>query len=348
MDLKKLKEPFPEQDVEWRIAQSGIKDGKPWAKVLAYITGRALQERLDDVCGAENWKNEFKEWHTIVGKDSVIHSQLCGISIRINDEWITKWNGAECTDTEPIKGGLSSAEKRTGTEWGIASYLYGVKDQWAMFYDDNEKLLHKNNGMYSCQITDKETQQKKWYYWNPPKLSPEFLPHPVGKGLKEGQAVCIPNAKDKEIEKQIQDTFHAESVPEEPDWLKQTEPQPPEHPFPQTFPQKEWEKDPVSAPQSKKIFASLVADYNVSSKRVTNVVSAIVGREVKFNWTTHVYELSKKEGKQILDTLKDKTETFKHIKPEDLQQEEQKPSREMLKERKSVLDSALNDDGIQF
>lgn len=128
MDLKKLAEPFDPQDIEWRIQRNGVSNGKPWAMVLAYITNRAIMERLDDVCGAENWQNEYREWHGT--------SQLCGISIYVETkhqvtgfseaerEWITKWDGADATNVEATKGGLSDSMKRAGVQWGIGRYLY--------------------------------------------------------------------------------------------------------------------------------------------------------------------------------------------------------------------------------
>ena len=59
MDLERLKDPFPASDVEWRIARSGEKDGRVWAMCLAYITNRAIMERLDEVVGPDRWENEF-------------------------------------------------------------------------------------------------------------------------------------------------------------------------------------------------------------------------------------------------------------------------------------------------
>jgi len=56
MDLKKLKDPFPSSDITWRVQQSGKKkNGDPYAMVLAYVTARAVMDRLDDVLGTENW-----------------------------------------------------------------------------------------------------------------------------------------------------------------------------------------------------------------------------------------------------------------------------------------------------
>ena len=59
MDLSKLAEPFPAEDIEWRIQSSGMSGGKPWARVLAYVTARAIMARLDEVCGPEGWRPRY-------------------------------------------------------------------------------------------------------------------------------------------------------------------------------------------------------------------------------------------------------------------------------------------------
>lgn len=118
MDITKLQAPFGADDIEWRIQQAGsTQAGKLWAIVIPYITNRAIQQRLDDVCGVNGWKNEYTSTPNEKGT-------LCGISIRFNDEWITKYDGAEDTDIEAVKGGLSSAMKRAAVQWGIGRYLY--------------------------------------------------------------------------------------------------------------------------------------------------------------------------------------------------------------------------------
>jgi len=100
MDLQKLKEKFQPSDIEWRIGRAGYtRSGKYYGTVLAYITNRAIMNRLDDVCGPENWRNEFREWN--VGNR---HGVLCGLSIKINGEWVTKWDGAENTEDHQCKG----------------------------------------------------------------------------------------------------------------------------------------------------------------------------------------------------------------------------------------------------
>lgn len=115
-----LKAPFHPDDIEWRVG-STTKD-KTKGLALAYITNRAIQNRLDDVFGIAGWKNEFRDW-----KGSGV---LCGLSCFVNDQWITKWDGAEETNMEATKGGISDAMKRAGYQWGIGRYLYKLESQW--------------------------------------------------------------------------------------------------------------------------------------------------------------------------------------------------------------------------
>lgn len=118
--MKKLQEPFDPQDIEWRVGSTSGDKTKGIA--LAYVTNRAIMNRLDELFGPFGWRNEFKEWKN--------NSQLCGISIKFENEWITKWDGADDSQTEAVKGGLSDAMKRAGYQWGIGRYLYNLENQW--------------------------------------------------------------------------------------------------------------------------------------------------------------------------------------------------------------------------
>lgn len=163
--LKKLAAPFPASDIEWRVGQAGDKrGGGVWAKVLAYVTNRAIMQRLDDTVGPSRWKNEFK---SAPEGDGV----LCGISIFVNEQltWVTKWDGASNTDIEAIKGGLSNAMKRAAVQWGVGRYLYDLESGWANILPDGEKGYGKN-----------KTKDGTWFDWNPPDLPSWALPE-VGK-----------------------------------------------------------------------------------------------------------------------------------------------------------------------
>lgn len=148
MNLSELLVPFQPDDIEWRVQRYGVKNDKPWAFVIPYIQNRAIMDRLDTVCGPENWRNEFKDWH---GSKSC----LCGISIKTGDEWVTKWDGADDTDIESVKGGLSNAMKRAAVQWGIGRYLYSCGGGWAVFSD---------KGKYDAKIDN------HYYHWDPPGL----------------------------------------------------------------------------------------------------------------------------------------------------------------------------------
>ncbi len=115
-----LQKPFPAEDIEWRVGATNADKSKGIA--LAYITNRAIMNRLDELFGPFGWRNEYREW-----KDN---SQLCGISIKFGGEWITKWDGADDSQTEAVKGGLSDAMKRAGYQWGIGRYLYNLENIW--------------------------------------------------------------------------------------------------------------------------------------------------------------------------------------------------------------------------
>ncbi|MEM8556947.1 MAG: Rad52/Rad22 family DNA repair protein [Bacteroidota bacterium] len=160
-DLRSLAEPFPADAIEWKPGTT-TRDGKK-ALAMAYLTSRAIMDRLDEVCGPANWRNEFAP-----GPGGGI---VCGLSIIVarddrHGEWITKWDGAENTDVESVKGGLSNATKRAAVQWGIGRYLYGLPTMWLACesYQKGNKLVWK-----------KWTEQ--------PRLPARFLPN--GNPAKE-------------------------------------------------------------------------------------------------------------------------------------------------------------------
>ena len=154
--LEMLKIPFIASDVEWRVSRSGVTaKGAPWLVVLAYVTNRAIMDRLDKSVGIENWRNEYTE--------GPCGGVLCGLSIRVQGEWLTKWDGAENTAIDGVKGGLSGAMKRAAVQWGIGRYLYNLGDTFANVIDS------KQPGCESSKV--KGVQPNKGYVnWFPPQL----------------------------------------------------------------------------------------------------------------------------------------------------------------------------------
>ena len=159
MDLARLRDPFAPEDIEWRVQTAGEKNGRPWARVLAYVTNRAIMDRLDEVAGVGNWRNEYQ-----AGPAGGV---ICGLSIRVprpdgGAEWVTKWDGAENSDVEPVKGGLSNAMKRAAVQWGIGRYLYDLEEGWAPVTE---------HGRFSAK-----TKDGKWFKWDPPELPTWAVP----------------------------------------------------------------------------------------------------------------------------------------------------------------------------
>ena len=135
--MNKLQAPFKPDEIEWRVG-STTKD-KSKGMALPYVTNRAIQNRLDEVFGCFGWKNEYREWK---GK-----SQICGISVKHEDEWITKWDGADDSNMEGTKGGLSDAMKRAAYQWGIGRYLYKLDSVWV-------PLKQRGNSYVLAQIPE--------------------------------------------------------------------------------------------------------------------------------------------------------------------------------------------------
>lgn len=119
---EKLKEKFDEESIEFRVG--AMNNDKTMGLALAYVQARAIQNRLDEVVGFENWKVSYRE---------IQGGFLCTLSIRKNSssEWIEKEDGSGITDYQSIKGGISNAFKRVASSgFGIGRYLYNARDSW--------------------------------------------------------------------------------------------------------------------------------------------------------------------------------------------------------------------------
>lgn len=157
---EQLKAYFPENELEWRVQQSGMtKDGKPYAMVLCYVQARAIENRLDAVVGVENWQNEIRvEGENIIAR----------LGVRLGGEWVWKENGASQTDIEAFKGGISGAIKRVASSgFGIGRYLYELDTTFA------ECTLEKQKG---AEWNKAKTKDGKFFYWKTPRIPAKFLP----------------------------------------------------------------------------------------------------------------------------------------------------------------------------
>jgi hypothetical protein len=135
--IEKLKAAFSFDEVEAKI-QVTTQD-KTKGMAVFYIDSRAIQSRLDETLGPLNWKNQYTPWHG--------NAQLCGIALYCDErkEWIAKYDGSECSDIEPIKGGISDSFKRAAVLWGIGRYLYQIDGVWVEIEQRGKGSYIKDN-----------------------------------------------------------------------------------------------------------------------------------------------------------------------------------------------------------
>lgn len=166
---ERLKHPFKFEDIEWKPQKIGMTGDKPWALLVAYISARAVQDRLDEVFGLMGWRVEYK--HLTKGI-------MAGISCRSQyGEWITKWDGAEPTEYEPFKGGISGALKRCASLWGIGRYLYDLPTTFAQ---TKTSLDDKDNRTDWARA---ETKDKKNFFWK----------YPTREEMKQRSPLALPD-----------------------------------------------------------------------------------------------------------------------------------------------------------
>lgn len=119
LNLNELKKPFTADKIKQRVGSTDYNKTK--GLVLNYIDARDVMDRLDEVIGAENWQTRYKD---------VKGNLFCGIGIKINDEWVYKYDAGAETLTEKEKGEASDSFKRAGVQWGIGRFLYDIAPAW--------------------------------------------------------------------------------------------------------------------------------------------------------------------------------------------------------------------------
>ena len=191
IDLKKLAKKFPEEDIEWRIQQCGKgNNNNYWAMIVPYITSRAIMQRLDDCCLGK-WQDEFKPSPCGTG-------YMCGISIKIDNEWVTRWDGAEKSggNIDNVKTTISNSMKRTGVQWGIGRYLYQFDTVFALVEHCDYRGDCKDGWLFH---ENKDKGEK--FKWRPPTLESWALP--VTEKEVKAYIGAMEEAEDDEILKGI-------------------------------------------------------------------------------------------------------------------------------------------------
>ena len=85
---------------------------------LDYVDARYCMDLLDEVVGAPNWQDHYREVPGgVVGK----------VGINVDGEWVWKEDVGTPSTIEELKGTYSDAFKRACVKWGIARDLYDTR-----------------------------------------------------------------------------------------------------------------------------------------------------------------------------------------------------------------------------
>jgi hypothetical protein len=125
-----LSAPFDPSEVKFKpAAVTGNR-----ALALAYVDVRAIQDRLDTVCGVAGWQDSYR-----VLPDGAV---VCRLRLKIGEEWITKVDvgspSGQPDNGDRTKAAFSDALKRAAVKFGVGRYLYRLPRQWCD-YDSHKR-----------------------------------------------------------------------------------------------------------------------------------------------------------------------------------------------------------------
>lgn len=115
MEILKLLELRQEIPYQWRVQSFSTYDAS--ATCVAYIDARDVMNLLDKVLTPTDWQSDFKE---------VVGQVYGGVAIRVDREWVWKWDTGSESNVEKEKGLASDAFKRAAVKWGIGRFLYDL------------------------------------------------------------------------------------------------------------------------------------------------------------------------------------------------------------------------------
>jgi hypothetical protein len=142
----RLRAPFDVELIKWRVG-ARMKSNRNRGQAMPYLNARLVQDRLDEVMGPENWRNEFTAAPMGGGL-------MCVLSLRIAGEWVSKADVAQQDEVSgnahdpekdreiAIKGAASDAFKRAAVQWGIGRYLYSFEAPWVNL--EQEKYIARD------------------------------------------------------------------------------------------------------------------------------------------------------------------------------------------------------------
>ena len=145
-----LAAPFADNQIRYRVGSKGRDNS---AMMLAYVDARMVHMRLDQAVGPFNWSNDIR----IVG-----NSYISDITINFKDHTVRRSDGADATQVEPVKGGISDAFKRAGVLFGIGAYLYRMPNIFVPMKQNGKYPTDEGLDMLRNAHTNLATQYNKY------------------------------------------------------------------------------------------------------------------------------------------------------------------------------------------
>ena len=147
-ELGKLNAPTPKNEIKYRPGSTFNWAEKKYARMLAYVDARYVQDKLDEIVGIGNWENRYSR-----DEKGIL---FCTITITFERKdgvvgTISKTDCGTESNVEQQKGEVSDAFKRCAVNFGIARDLYNLPDPKGVKYVaemKGNKLLNPNTNSF--------------------------------------------------------------------------------------------------------------------------------------------------------------------------------------------------------
>ena len=147
-DLQKLNIPTPKNEIKYRPGSTFSYNNKKYARMLAYVDARYIQDKLDEIVGVGSWSNDFHR-----DEKGIL---FCTITINFERKdgaaSISKTDCGTESNVEQQKGEVSDSFKRCAVHFGLARDLYNLPDPKGFKYIaemSNNKYLNPNTNTFT-------------------------------------------------------------------------------------------------------------------------------------------------------------------------------------------------------
>jgi len=147
-ELSKLNVATPKDEIKYRPGSTFNWAEKKYARMLAYVDARYIQDKLDEIVGIGNWGNQFHR-----DEKGILY---CTITIKFIREdgsvdYVSKTDVGTESNVEQQKGEVSDSFKRCAVHFGLARDLYNLPDPKGFKYVaemKGNKFLNPNTNSF--------------------------------------------------------------------------------------------------------------------------------------------------------------------------------------------------------